>query len=79
MPQARLTDETYSVVIRIANETGQSQQEVLERAVKLYEREQFFAEFEADFERLRSDSNAWAEMEAEREDWDAVLVDGSAE
>lgn len=79
MPQARLTDETYSVVTRLANETGQTQQEILERAVKLYEREQFFAELNADFERLRADIGAWAELQAERDEWDAALVDGSPE
>ena len=79
MPQARLTEEAYSVVVRLANETGQTQQEVLERAVKLYEREQFFAELEADFDRVSSDEVAWAEVVAEREDWDQALVDGTAE
>ncbi len=79
MPQARLTEEAYSVVVRLANETGQTQQEVLERAVKLYEREQFFAELEADFDRISSDEVAWAEVVAEREDWDQALVDGTAE
>lgn len=79
MPQARLTEETYSLVIRIADETGQTQQEVIERAVRLYERERFFSEFESDFARLHADKDAWAEVEAERADWNGTLPDQSVE
>jgi hypothetical protein len=79
MPQARLTEEAYSVVLRIADETGQTQQEVIERAVKLYERDRFFSEMEADFDRLHSDANAWAELQSEREEWENTLADASPE
>ena len=79
MPQARLTDEAYELITRIARETGLTHQQVIERAVRLYEREQFFSEFEADFERVAADQNSWSELEAERSEWDATLLDGSSE
>ena len=73
MPQARLSEETYAVVTRIANETGATQQEIIDRAVRMYERERFFAELNSDFERLQANPDAWAEFEAERAEWDAML------
>jgi hypothetical protein len=39
---------------------------VLERAVENYRREQFYAEFNAAFERLRSDPVAWKDYLAEQ-------------
>jgi hypothetical protein len=51
-------------------------QKVLERAVENYRREQFYAEFNTAYERLRADPVAWEEELAERAEWDATLADG---
>lgn len=77
MPQARLSEEAYLAVTRIASETGITQQEVIERAVKLYEREQFFAGLEEDFAAVRANPQAATELDAEREEWDGTLMDGA--
>ena len=47
---------------------------MLERAVENYRREQFYAEFNAAFERLRADPVAW-EL-AERAELEGTLADG---
>jgi hypothetical protein len=74
--QARLSEEAYLTVTRIASSTGKTQQEIIERAVRLYEREQFFAEFEASVSKLQSNPAAWAAHEAERDEWNNTLADG---
>ena len=51
-------------------------QRVLERAVENYRREQFYAEFNAAFERLRADPVAWEEELAERALLENTLADG---
>jgi hypothetical protein len=75
--QARLSEETYLKVARLAEESNTTQTEIIDRAVKLYEREQFFAEMNAGFELLSEADRA--ELQAEREEWDETLADASAE
>jgi hypothetical protein len=50
---------------------------VLERAVENYRREQFYAEFNAAFERLRADPVAWEEELAERAELEERSLTGS--
>jgi hypothetical protein len=50
-------------------------QRVLERAVENYRREQFYAGFNAAFERLRADPVAWEEELAERALLENTLAD----
>jgi hypothetical protein len=61
---------------KLAAASGEPLQKVLERAVENYGREQFYAEFNAAFERLKADPVAWEEELAERAEWDATLADG---
>ncbi|HEX5878079.1 MAG TPA: toxin-antitoxin system protein [Actinomycetota bacterium] len=51
-------------------------QKVLERAVENDRREQFYAEFNGAFERLRADPVAWEEELAERAELEGTLADG---
>jgi hypothetical protein len=55
---------------------GEPLQRVLERAVEHYRREQFYAEFNAAFERLWADPVAWEEELAERAEREVTLADG---
>lgn len=74
--QARISPETHKKLVRIAAETGKTQQEVIEAAVATYEREMFLQQVNEGFARLRADAEAWREEEAEREAWDGTLGDG---
>lgn len=74
--QARISPETHSKVVRIAAETGKTQQEVIDLAVGRYEREMFLEQMNEGFARLRANPDAWQEVENEREEWDDTLADG---
>jgi predicted transcriptional regulator len=72
----RVSDETHELLRKLAAATGEPMQRVLERAVENYRREQFFAELNAAYERLRADPVAWEEELAERALWETTLADG---
>ena len=69
--QAKLSEETYAAVTRLAAASNTTQTEILGRAVKLLEREQFFAELNAGFAELSEKDRL--ELNEERQEWDATL------
>jgi predicted transcriptional regulator len=72
----RVSEHTHDLLRKLAEATGEPLQKVLERAVENYRREQFYAEFNAAFERLRADPAAWEDELAERALWETTLADG---
>ena len=72
----RVSEHTHDLLHKLAAATGEPLQKVLERAVENYRREQFYAEFNAAYVRLKADPGAWEEALAERAEWDATLADG---
>ena len=72
----RVSEHTHELLHKLAAATGEPLQKVLERAVENYRRQQFYAEFNAAYERLRADPVAWDEELAERAAWDVTLADG---
>ena len=72
----RVSEHTHELLHKLAAATGEPLQKVLERAVENYRREQFYAAFNAAFERLRADPVAWEEELAERALLEGTLADG---
>jgi predicted transcriptional regulator len=72
----RVSEHTHELLRKLAEATGEPLQMVLERAVESYRREQFYAEFNAAFERLRADPVAWEEELAERALLEGTVADG---
>ena len=72
----RVSEHTHELLHKLAAATGEPLQKVLERAVENYRREQFYAEFNAAFERLRSDPAAWEDHLAEQAEMEGTLADG---
>jgi predicted transcriptional regulator len=72
----RVSEHTHELLRKLAEASGEPLQKVLERAVENYRREQFYVEFNAAFERLRTDPVAWEEELAERALWETTLADG---
>lgn len=72
----RISRDTHETLSRIAAETGKTHQEVIELALRNYERELFLDRVNAGFEALRQDAEAWQEELAERAAWDVTLSDG---
>ena len=72
----RVKEETRAALRELANQTNQSMQDVLARAVELYRRERILEETNAAYAALRADPQHWQEEQQERAAWDATLADG---
>ena len=71
-----ITETAHRQLRELAEWSGVSLAEALERAVKEQYDRQFWAAVNAGYAVLRADAEAWAEVEAERQAWDATLMDG---
>lgn len=71
----RITDATAENLNALVEMIGESKQRIMERAVEAFRREQFFKQTNEQFERLKADPEAWAEMEQERKEWETLLGD----
>ena len=60
----------------LAEETGQTTTDVLEKALDAYRRKLFIDQVNAGYAALRADPAAWAEVERERRSMDGCLMDG---
>lgn len=75
----RINARDHERLRRIAEQTGQSQQEVLGRALESYEREALLTALDAAFGELQADTTAWAAELAERAAWDVTSTDAGAD
>lgn len=74
--QTRISENAHRKLSRIAAETGQTHQQVIEIALGRYERELFLDRMNEGFARLRADAAAWRDEQDERGDWENTLSDG---
>jgi len=72
----RINREVYNTVKSLARQRNNNIQGVVEEAVKHYKKKLFFDSLDEAYTRLKSDPDAWAAEEPEREEWDAFLQDG---
>lgn len=75
--QTRISADSHERLAKLAAETGQTHQEVIDAALRRYERELFIERMNAGFEALRADPEAWREEQEERASWDVTLADVS--
>src|SRR5438067_1166238 len=75
-PTVRISEASHQVLKQLADQTGQTMMEVLDKAVDAYRRKLFFEKMNAGYAELQADPAAWAEHLAERKLWDATLMDG---
>lgn len=75
MPTARVSQPARSVLRRLAEESGESMQAILDKAVEMYRRHHFLEDSNRAFEVLRANPAAWKTEEADREAWDVALAD----
>lgn len=68
----RLSEEAHQILQRIAEQTGDSLQKILSRAVEEYRRKLFLEDANAAFARLRQDKKLWKHEQKERTDWAAA-------
>jgi hypothetical protein len=71
-----VSEATLSQLRELAEWEGVPVEEALRRAVKNQHDQKFWDAVNAGYASLRADPKAWAEVEAERKQWDATLMDG---
>ena len=76
VPTVPISAASHRLLTELAEQTGQSMAEVLDRALDAYRRKVFFERLNAGYAELRADPQAWAEHLDERKEWDATLMDG---
>lgn len=79
MPTTRISEPTREALRRLAEQSGESIQALLEKAVEAYRRQRFLEESNRAFEVLRASPQAWKSGQAERVAWDLTLADGLEE
>ncbi len=71
-----INERSRELLLSLAEKTGQSTADVLDKALHAYRRQVFFSEVNAGYASLRADPNAWDEHESERKKLDAAMSDG---
>jgi hypothetical protein len=72
----RINDRTRAALRSLAAERGESMARVVEGLVEAARTEQFFAEADAAYRRLRGDPDGWAADLDDRGAWESTLCDG---
>jgi hypothetical protein len=76
MSSIEVSDEIRQKLEELSRQFGRPMGDVLTAAIEEYHRAQFWTAVNQGYAALRADPAAWAEIEAERELWDATLADG---
>lgn len=71
----RVTESTRTVLRDLSDQTGDTIQELVAKAVEAYRRERILKLTNDAYAGLRSDPTAWQEELDEREQWDRTLSD----
>ena len=74
--QVRVSEGTHQLLRSLANQAGESMQDVVEKAVEHYRRKAFLEGLNNDFRDLQEDTTAWDDEKEERGLWDNTLQDG---
>jgi hypothetical protein len=75
-PTVRISEMSHRILREVAEKTGDTMLEVLDKALDDYRRKLFFQMMNKGYAVLKSDPAAWAAMKHERSAWDATLMDG---
>ena len=74
--QTRISEATHERLSRLAVQTGLSHREILDAAVRSYERELFLNAVNAGYARLGQNPDAMKAHDEELAKWDATSSDG---
>ena len=72
----RVSNTAYSKLDKIAENTGFSRQEVIDKAVENLERDLIFKQANEAYEAVKKDKKLWEEEQEELALWDTTLEDG---
>jgi hypothetical protein len=75
----RVRVSTRDALARLSKRRGVSTADLLAELVERQEQDELLEQMNASFAAQRNDPDAWAAEVAEREAWEATLIDGLAE
>lgn len=75
----RISELSRKALRDLSEKTGEPMQAILDKAIELYRRQRFLEEVNTAYAAVRQDEKAWSEIEKERGEWDATLLDGLQE
>ncbi|KKQ12085.1 MAG: hypothetical protein WCS92_01975 [Candidatus Babeliales bacterium] len=76
MKMIRITEETSHRLDELVEETHESKQALLDKAVQMLTRKYFLVKANNELAELKKDPKAWKEYMEEHEAWDETLLDG---
>lgn len=71
-----ISEASHHMLQELAERTGQTTMDVLDKALDAYRRTVFFGQMNSGYAELHADPAAWAEHQAELRQWDTTLTDG---
>lgn len=71
----RIGPRAHIMLRRIAEQSKESMQSTLAKAIELYRRQTFLERANLAFAAMRRDPKVWQEELKEREEWDSTLLD----
>jgi hypothetical protein len=75
-PTVPISEASQRLLKELVEQTGQTEMEVLHKALDAYYRKLFFERLNAGYAEMQADPEAWAEYMAEFREWDVTLMDG---
>src|SRR5258707_2501760 len=75
-PTVRISEISHQILKELAEQTGQTMMDVLDKALDAYRRKVFLDAVNAGYAALRADPVAWAKEEEDRRSMDGCLMDG---
>lgn len=76
MSSTSISETAKTLLDRLAAQTGQSADQVIDAALEVYRQRIFLEQLDRDYTELQSDPEAWAAHLRERELWDKTNRDG---
>lgn len=73
---ARISPISEAIIDELVNKTGKSKIVIIEEALESYRLRERMRLFNESYEKLKSNTKAWAKELVEREEWDGTLEDG---
>ena len=70
-----ISENSRELLRELSLKTGQTDSEVLDKALDVYRRQVFFDKVNAGYADLRADPQAWAEFQADQKEWDDAPID----
>jgi hypothetical protein len=75
----RISRSTHDLLRELARRSDRSMVQLVDEAVRDYQRKRFWDDYQASYTALKADSRAWAEYQEEVGAWEATIADGLEE